>query len=145
MVDFVPKTMTLGVPFGIDFSTFSKKLKVVNSLHREYFWKFLASQNLSFFDGFLIDFRIFSKTTPGDYFWRVQAPIYVRKCGFGAHFGISGVPQIESFQLFWVKKCIKNHEANLPGPTWGAYFYTCAGERERERESEISPDRWIGR
>ena len=57
---------------------------------------------------FSMFFVFFYRTPPGDDFGRVQAPIYARNW------------VLEPFQLFWAKKFIKNHEANLPGPTWGA-------------------------
>ena len=56
---------------------------------------------------FSLIFHVFSRTPPLDDFWRVQAPIYARKCSFGTVLEFRGFPKWTRFNCFGLKKLSK--------------------------------------
>ena len=56
---------------------------------------------------FSLIFRVFSRTPPGDDFWRVQALIYARKCGFGTIWRFRGFPKWILFSSLGLKRSSK--------------------------------------
>ena len=66
-----------------------------------------------FFNHLFIHFSIFSKTLPGDHFWRDQVPVYPQKGGFGAILGFRGGPKSTLGATFSDKKAPKEHEAEV--------------------------------
>ena len=56
---------------------------------------------------FSLIFHVFSRTPSGNCFWRVQAPIYARKCSLGAILEFRGFPKWTLFNRFNLNKSSK--------------------------------------
>ena len=105
--------------FSIVFSTFSKCLKSMKSMTLTQVWKVLASQNLSFFHPFSIDFSCFFQNRSRRAFLATKMQIYVKNRDFGTPFRFSQGPKSTlgaPFSRKMVSKSLSFPAGALPEP-----------------------------